>query len=163
MEGSLREYNVHIEMLAPPGRGDDETLSEHVFENIDEDGLLGVSVSQNLRERTVGLTFNVMASGAREALRIGVKRLAAVLDYKRVTAEMLVELEAEPYIAPELKELINQAEIARRLGVSRARITQLAQREDFPAPTQAIEGQHSLWRWGDIADWEARRREPVPA
>src|SRR5438445_186867 len=66
--------------------------------------------------------------------------------------------------APEsqpLDDLVTGAEIARRLGVSRARAHQLAARPDFPAALGRI-GQAKVWRWPDIRQWlPAVGRPPV--
>lgn len=50
-------------------------------------------------------------------------------------------------------EVVSGAEIARRLGVSRERVRQLAEEPGrFPAPI-GMTGKSRAWRWGDIADW----------
>lgn len=60
-----------------------------------------------------------------------------------------------------LDDLVTGAEVARRLGVSRARGHQLAARPDFPAPLGRI-GQAKVWRWTDVREWlPAVGRPPV--
>ena len=53
-------------------------------------------------------------------------------------------------IAPD--EAITGSEVARRLGVSRERVRQWAQRDDFPRPFARI-GPSIVWRADDIARW----------
>jgi hypothetical protein len=53
---------------------------------------------------------------------------------------------------PELEDLVTGAEIARRLGRTKARAHQLANRPDFPAPLGRV-GQAKVWRWSDIKTW----------
>ena len=48
--------------------------------------------------------------------------------------------------------LLLQCHIAPILGVSRQRVSQLADRDDFPAPAKVI-GRHRLWRRGDVEAW----------
>jgi predicted DNA-binding transcriptional regulator AlpA len=38
------------------------------------------------------------------------------------------------------------------LGVTRQRVSQLAKRDDFPAPAKVI-GRHRLWRREDVQAW----------
>ncbi len=54
--------------------------------------------------------------------------------------------------APELEDLVTGGEIAKRLGVSRARAHQLAARPDFPAPLGRV-GQAKVWRWSEVRSW----------
>ncbi len=54
-------------------------------------------------------------------------------------------------------ELVNVAEIARRLGLSHSRVHQLAARRDFPRPA-AIVGKRRAWRWEDVEAWARRNR-----
>lgn len=56
----------------------------------------------------------------------------------------------------ELDALVTGAEAARRLGVSRERVRQLAQRPDFPRPLGKL-GRATVWRWAEIEQWQAAR------
>lgn len=50
-------------------------------------------------------------------------------------------------------ELLSGAEVARRIGVTRQRIAQLAEKPGrFPHPVAEI-GNSRIWRWGDVTDW----------
>lgn len=55
----------------------------------------------------------------------------------------------------ELWPLVSGAEIARRLGLSRERVRQLARREDFPDPIGRV-GVAIVWRWPDVEAWAER-------
>ena len=59
-----------------------------------------------------------------------------------------------------LEDLVTGAEAARRLGVSRQRIGQLARTEGFPRPLGKV-GQAVVWRWTEIEAWAAEHR-PTP-
>src|SRR5712691_11531602 len=69
--------------------------------------------------------------------------------------EATVEIDAG--VGPLRQELLSGAEVARRLGVSRQRVSQLARSKRFPAATASVGG-YLVWRWGDIADWAAFHR-----
>lgn len=56
-------------------------------------------------------------------------------------------------------ELVSGAEIARRAGISRARLHQLATRPDFPKPLGRI-GQSKVWQWEQVRDWIAADGRP---
>lgn len=53
-----------------------------------------------------------------------------------------------------LEDLVTGAEAARRLGVSRQRLQQLAARDDFPEPLGVL-GRANVWRSSDVAEWAA--------
>src|SRR2546426_371242 len=57
----------------------------------------------------------------------------------------------------ELDDLVTGADVARRLGVSRERIRQLAERDIFPDPIGRL-GNYVVWRWTDIDAWDIRNR-----
>jgi predicted DNA-binding transcriptional regulator AlpA len=49
-------------------------------------------------------------------------------------------------------ELVIAADIAQRLGVSRARVSVLANRSDFPRPVGRL-GRSAVWRWASVERW----------
>jgi predicted DNA-binding transcriptional regulator AlpA len=49
-------------------------------------------------------------------------------------------------------ELVIAADIAERLGISRARISVLASRSDFPRPVGRL-GRSDVWRWASVERW----------
>ena len=60
----------------------------------------------------------------------------------------------------EPQDLVTGAEIGRRLGISRERVRQLAQRPDFPAPIGRL-GPANVWGWNVVDEWR-RANERVP-
>lgn len=57
-----------------------------------------------------------------------------------------------------LEELVTGAEAARRLGLSRERVRQLAEKPGFPEPLGKV-GNAIVWRWRDVERWSAARPE----
>jgi prophage regulatory protein len=59
-------------------------------------------------------------------------------------------------------ELVAAADIADRLGISRARVSVLASRSDFPRPIGRL-GRSDVWRWPSVERWarETGRLEPA--
>jgi predicted DNA-binding transcriptional regulator AlpA len=59
-------------------------------------------------------------------------------------------------------ELVIAADIAERLRISRARVSVLASRSDFPRPVGRL-GRSVVWRWASVERWarETHRLEPA--
>ena len=49
-------------------------------------------------------------------------------------------------------ELVIAADIAERLRISRARVSVLASRSDFPRPVGRL-GRSEVWRWANVQRW----------
>ncbi|MEJ7567740.1 MAG: hypothetical protein WKF41_05685 [Gaiellaceae bacterium] len=49
-------------------------------------------------------------------------------------------------------ELVIGADIAERLGISRARVSVLASRSDFPRRVGRL-GRSDVWRWSSVERW----------
>ena len=49
-------------------------------------------------------------------------------------------------------ELVVGADIAERLRISRARVSVLASRSDFPRPAGRL-GRSDVWRWASVERW----------
>ena len=49
-------------------------------------------------------------------------------------------------------ELVVAADIAERLRISRARVSVLASRSDFPRPVGRL-GRSAVWRWATVERW----------
>jgi predicted DNA-binding transcriptional regulator AlpA len=49
-------------------------------------------------------------------------------------------------------ELVVAADIAERLGISRARVSVLASRSGFPKPVGRL-GRSDVWRWSSVERW----------
>lgn len=60
----------------------------------------------------------------------------------------------------DVDELVTGAEVGRRVGLSRERIRQLAERDDFPKPVGRA-GVAILWRWPDVQRWSVERAEQL--
>jgi predicted DNA-binding transcriptional regulator AlpA len=55
--------------------------------------------------------------------------------------------------------LVSRAEIKDILGVSRQRVLQLTEGEDFPRPIDVLEdGRRPVWRRMDIENWKKARK-----
>jgi predicted DNA-binding transcriptional regulator AlpA len=59
-------------------------------------------------------------------------------------------------------ELVIAADIAERLHLSRARVSVLANRSDFPRPVGRL-GRSDVWRWGSVERWARDTRRLTPA
>jgi predicted DNA-binding transcriptional regulator AlpA len=59
-------------------------------------------------------------------------------------------------------ELVIAADIAQRLQISRARVSVLTSRSDFPHPVGRL-GRSDVWRWGTVERWarDTRRLDPA--
>lgn len=56
-------------------------------------------------------------------------------------------------------ELVNGAEVARRLGISRERVRQLVSETPLRIPRPVAETDRDrIWRWGDVAEWAALKQ-----
>lgn len=57
------------------------------------------------------------------------------------------------------ERLVTDAEVARRLGTSRAQVRELMARADFPPPLGHIDSRSAqpqavpFWRWSDVDAW----------
>jgi prophage regulatory protein len=59
-------------------------------------------------------------------------------------------------------ELVIAADIAERLQLSRARVSVLATRPDFPRPVGRL-GRSDVWRWVSVERWARDTRRLNPA
>jgi predicted DNA-binding transcriptional regulator AlpA len=59
-------------------------------------------------------------------------------------------------------ELVVAADIAERLGISRARVSVLAGRSDFPRPVGRL-GRSDVWRWAIVESWARETGRLTPA
>jgi predicted DNA-binding transcriptional regulator AlpA len=57
-------------------------------------------------------------------------------------------------------EVCAVAEIAEFLGVSKARVYQLVERDDFPEPIAWL-AVGRIWRTADIRAWQSKRRDRI--
>jgi predicted DNA-binding transcriptional regulator AlpA len=59
-------------------------------------------------------------------------------------------------------ELVIAADIAERLGISRARVSVLANQSGFPRPVGRL-GRSDVWRWASVERWARETRRLTPA
>jgi predicted DNA-binding transcriptional regulator AlpA len=59
-------------------------------------------------------------------------------------------------------ELVIAADIAERLRISRARVSVLAHRSDFPRPIGRL-GRSEVWRWTSVKRWARDTGRLTPA
>ena len=77
-----------------------------------------------------------------------------------------LDLSQEPTYAAAVQldartELVIAVDIAKRLGLTKQRIGQLAQLPTFPAPVGVL-GRSTVWRWSSVEAW-ARETGRLPA
>ena len=59
--------------------------------------------------------------------------------------------------------LFTQAGLSRRWKVSKAYVSEVVAREDFPAPVTAVDGDGQyVWAGSDADEWRATPRRPGP-
>jgi predicted DNA-binding transcriptional regulator AlpA len=61
---------------------------------------------------------------------------------------------------PDVHHLVGPREVAKMLGVSRQRVTQLAARPDFPRPTVVLE-MGKVWHTDEIRRWADLNGRPL--
>lgn len=110
------------------------------------------------------LGANVHASNASAAARVATRAFATALRRAGATdSPASVELAVEGVTrSGNRSEIVSAAEVARRIGVSRERVRQLAEEPGrFPTAVGNIRGSRA-WRWGDVSDWlvAGGRRRP---
>jgi hypothetical protein len=135
----MPKKNVHQFTLVLSGIVQiDEELENRVFEAGCDDALLGV------RDGVVYLDFDRRADSFEEAI------VSAVRD---VEGAELKTAHIEP------DDLVNQSQIAERVGRTRESIRLLVSGErgpgTFPAPISGVKGSMRLWRWSRVAAWLA--------
>lgn len=153
----MAEYHVSLEIKCPT------EMTGHALDRVydhllDSKALLAPVMSDDSESHTVGLTYNVEAKTPQAAIGAGLLMLCSALGCKDGLGDApLVSIEAAPYVDPELLQLVSQAEIARRLRVSREWVRKLAVRPGFPKPAQPHGGRAGLYRWGDVLAWNDAR------
>jgi predicted DNA-binding transcriptional regulator AlpA len=111
----------------------------------------GLAPSADLATKTFSVLTAVDATDHSAALAKASRAYQRALDRAGADGEVS---EAKVYIdrGDDRDELLSGSDIARRLGITRQRVHQLALRGRFPRPLVAF-GTVTVWRWGDIADW----------
>jgi len=149
-----RKYivEVHSTPLSVPVT--DEVLEDFAVGAEEEGRIRAPFASANLATNTLDLSVSVRASdpatAASAALRAFGRALREAHVKDALASEVAVELDHGD--GPLRQQLLSGAEVARRIGVSRQRVSQLAATSHFPTPLSNVGG-YLVWRWGDIADW----------
>jgi predicted DNA-binding transcriptional regulator AlpA len=125
-----------------------DAFSESLFKDRD---VAGPAPSADLSTQTLSVLTAVDANDHSTALAKAVRAFKRALDRARADGEVA---EAKVYLdrGDDRDELLSGSDIARRLGITRQRVHQLASRGRFPRPLVAF-GTVTVWRWGDISDW----------
>lgn len=152
-----RTYIVELDS-APIAEAVDGDLLERFTVALDRERQLTAPATEvNMLVKAIGFTAAVAATGPQDALAVAVSAFeratirAGVADV--VIADASIEIESGDENLR--SELISGAEVARRLGISRERVSQLVEIPGrFPAALTRV-GQYQIWRWGDILDWQA--------
>jgi hypothetical protein len=166
-----QSYTVEIEsdpLASPPT---DEQLDDFSAAIFADRRLAGPVPAADLATHTLSLSTSVDAEHQPEALAIAItafERAAARAKIPAAVSETLVMADQGEDI--DVRELVSGGDVARRLGLTRERIRQLAgDPAKFPRPVAVI-GRDRIWRWRDVARWAkvndrktkvARRRRKV--
>jgi predicted DNA-binding transcriptional regulator AlpA len=145
-----RNYTVEVRSAPVADLTDTmlDAFSESLFEDRD---VAGPAPSADLATHTLSVLTAVDARDHSAALAKALRAFKRALD--RASADGEVS-EAKVYVdrGDDRDELLSGGDIARRLGITRQRVHQLASRGRFPRPLVAF-GTVTVWRWGDISDW----------
>ena len=160
-----REYivEVHSTPLSVPVT--DEVLEDFAIGAEEERRIKDPFASANLATNTLDLGVGVRASDPAAAASVALSAFGRGLRMAHVKGALASEVgvELDRGDGPLRQQLLSGAEVARRIGVSRQRVSQLAATSHFPKPLSSVGG-YLVWRWGDIADWATlhRRRTSKP-
>ena len=153
-----RSYTVELRSAPVPDITDAmlDAFSRSLFKDRD---VAGPAPSADLATQTLSVLTAVDANDHSTALAKAVRAFKRAID--RAGAEGEVS-EAKVYVdrGDDRDEMLSGSDIARRLGITRQRVHQLASRGHFPRPLVAF-GTVTVWRWGDIADWASAQGRRV--
>jgi predicted DNA-binding transcriptional regulator AlpA len=145
-----RSYTVEVRSTPVPDVTDAmlDAFSASLFK---DRSVAGPAPSADLATQTLSILTAVDATDHPSALAKALRAFQRALERAGADAEVS---EAKVYIdrGDDRDELLSGSDIARRLGVTRQRVHQLASRGRFPRPLVAF-GTVTVWRWGDISDW----------
>lgn len=117
-----------------------------------------------------GVTMSVLAEDDLEAARKGQVAFVAaaikadIFDIRPVRTEVMTEAYADAWLERRPPGLVGVSEIARALGVSKQRVSELRRRQDFPKPVAELAAGPV---WTDVSlnhfvlGWERRPGRPV--
>jgi predicted DNA-binding transcriptional regulator AlpA len=159
-ENSTSTVDWSIEIEAHVTRPFDEDFADKVIEALADHS---PAVAQGRDYLTV--RFDVQAANGREAFEAGmeaVRRALPDLTPVRVVIETVDELERR-LAQSNAPELLGVAELAEALGVSRQRVYELTEGQDFPAPFVHLKA-GPVWQRSALArfmsSWKRRPGRP---
>ena len=145
-----RSYAVEVRSTPVPDLTDTmlETFSESLFK---DRSVAGPAPSADLATQTLAVLTAVDATDHAAALAKAISAFQRALERAGAEGEVS-EAKVSVDRGDDREELLSGSDIARRLGITRQRVHQLASRGRFPRPLVAF-GTVTVWRWGDISDW----------
>ena len=148
-----RNYTLHL--ASEPFKGLTEEILLSFSDALDrERGVTAAVPAANLVTGTLRVTCSVRADDPEEALSKARRAFERALRLGGAPKTSLAEIEIEAdEDNGDRHDLLTGAEVARRVGISRERIRQLAARPQRFPPATATAGSYRLWRWGDVLDW----------
>lgn len=153
-----RSYTVEVRSTPVPDVSDTmlDAFSGSLFK---DRSVAGPAPSADLATQTLSVLTAVDATDHSAALAKAIRAFQRALERAGADGEVS---EAKVYIdrGDDRDELLSGSDIARRLGITRQRVHQLASRGRFPSPLVAF-GTVTVWRWGDISDWASVRGRRV--
>lgn len=124
----------------------------------------GVSVGYE-GGREVSATFTVDAGDVPAAAEMAIDRMAECVAGDVVSLEVMTIEEQDRRLAEPEPKLAGIAELAEHFGVSKQRVTQLRERDDFPLPIQELAA-GPVWRLSDLSTfqegWQRKPGRPWP-
>lgn len=156
-----RSYTIHLTSrpISDLGEGTLAEFSEWIDR---ERGIAAPVAAANLVTGSLRLTVSVDAPTPGDAFEKARKAFERALQGAGVSRSGVIEAEIEEaQDTGDRHELVTGAEVARRFGVSRERVRQLATETGRFPPAAAIVGGYRIWKWGDIADWAKLRGRSV--
>jgi predicted DNA-binding transcriptional regulator AlpA len=154
-------YTVHL--TSSPVRNLDEELLLSFSDAVDrERGVAAPAAAANLVTGTLRLTASVDQRDPDQALQKALTAFERALKLAGISDARVVEAEVEASVdVGDRHELLTGAEVARRVGMSRERVRQLASMTGRFPPAIATVGGYRIWRWGDILDWATMQERPL--
>lgn len=159
-----RAYTVELRS-SPVRRIDDEIIDAFASAVFADRRLAGAAPAADLALHTLEWRTGVDAVSAAAAVGLAAASFTRAAKCAGLTVEIV---EASVWFDDDERgdrqELLSGAEVARRLGISRQRVQQLASVAGRFLRPVATFGTVSAWRWGDIADWAqlSERRVSLP-
>lgn len=149
-----RSYTVELRS-GPVGDLADPTVDALADTLFRDRHIAGPVVSTDASLGCIELITSVDALGPSAAVTAAVRsfdraRRSARLDLDIVEASVALDTDGE---WTDRQELVSGAEVARRLGISRQRVQQLAAAAGRFPRARGTFGTVTVWRWGDIVDW----------